>query len=108
MMTRTMFLFGLLAIQCKEKIDGGGWGNVSVEKSLMYEDIDMGVMLQLAVASFKENLAGFIDALPLGLQAGGQRRALRHLDRATRKRRLVNETSHRGLLQVRESERLFS
>jgi len=56
-------LFGLLA-SVQRKIDGGGWGNVSVEKSLMYEDIDMGVMLQLAVASFKENLAGFIDALP--------------------------------------------
>lgn len=62
-------LFGLLKGVSRKQI-GGGWAKVSVETSLMFQDIDMKIMFQLAMKSFMVNLGGFIDALPSGLIEG--------------------------------------
>ncbi len=56
-------LFGLLKAVTRKQI-GGGWAKVVTGESLMFEDIDMKVMIQLSVKSFMVNLGGFINALP--------------------------------------------
>jgi len=45
---------------------GHGWAPVSVKGSqaLMFDDIDLPVMMQLAFEVIKENLGNFFDALP--------------------------------------------
>ena len=55
-------LFGLLA--CVERKDPtGGWAKVSVGESLMYQDIDLVVMLQIAAKAFEGNFSGFFQGL---------------------------------------------
>lgn len=56
-------LFGLLKVVQRKQV-GGGWANIATGESLMFEDIDMKIMIQLSVKSFMVNLGGFISALP--------------------------------------------
>ena len=56
-------LFGLLACVEREQ-SGHGWAKVSVGESLMFQDIDLGVMFQIATKAFMENYQGFFNALP--------------------------------------------
>lgn len=56
-------LFGLLK-NVTRKQAGGGWAKIVTGETFMFEDIDMKVMIQLAVKSFMVNLGGFINALP--------------------------------------------
>ena len=45
----------------------GTWAPVlSRQRTLMYQDIDMGTMVQLTVAVIQENLAGFFSSLQAG------------------------------------------
>jgi hypothetical protein len=57
-------LFGLLGCVTRKQDNGLGWGPVSVGNSLMYADIDMGVMLKLAWQAALENLGSFFASLP--------------------------------------------
>lgn len=61
-------LFGLLKSVYRKEPKGLGLHPVMVDGSLMYNDIDMKTMLQLAGESYKLNLADFSDALPQVLQ----------------------------------------
>ncbi len=56
-------LFGLLKYITRKQI-GGGWAKIATGETLMFEDIDMKIMIQLSVKSFMVNLGGFISALP--------------------------------------------
>jgi hypothetical protein len=56
-------LFGLLKAVTRKQV-GGGWAKVVTGEVLMFDDIDMKVMIQLAVKVFMVNLGGFINALP--------------------------------------------
>jgi hypothetical protein len=56
-------LFGLLKAVTRKQA-GGGWAKVVTGEVLMFDDIDMKVMIQLAVKVFMVNLGGFINALP--------------------------------------------
>lgn len=52
---------------------GGGWARVITDTNvIMFEDIKMNLplMMQLCVHSFKANLQGFLAALPSGLKEG--------------------------------------
>jgi hypothetical protein len=40
---------------------GSAWANIFVNKAQMFEDIDMGVMLQIASKVITENLGGFFQ-----------------------------------------------
>ena len=62
-------LFGLLSCVQRDR-SPNGWANVSTGTSLMFDDIDLGAMLQIAAKAFQENYAGFLDAVPLDLLAG--------------------------------------
>lgn len=43
----------------------GGWANIQASGGgLMFDDIDLQTMMQLAVTVIKENLGNFFDALP--------------------------------------------
>lgn len=56
-------LFGLL--ECVERDNNPhGWAKVSTGKSLMFQDIDLSIMLQIAAKAFQENYAGFLSAMP--------------------------------------------
>jgi hypothetical protein len=56
-------IFGLLKVVTRKQ-SGGGWAKIVTGSVLMFDDIDMKVMVQLAVKSFMVNLGGFITALP--------------------------------------------
>lgn len=45
-----------------------GWGPVTSSGGMMYDDIDMAVMLQLVWHVLQVNLAGFLNALPDSLR----------------------------------------
>ena len=62
-------LFGLLACVEREQ-SGHGWAKVSVGESLMFQDIDLGVMFQIATKAFQENYSGFLDGLGSNLNLG--------------------------------------
>lgn len=55
-------LFGLLSCVEREQV-GHGWAKVSVGESLMFQDIDLGVMFQIATKAFQENYGGFLEGL---------------------------------------------
>lgn len=56
-------LFGLL--ECVERDNHPhGWAKVSTGKSLMFQDIDLSTMLQIATKAFQENYAAFLSAMP--------------------------------------------
>jgi len=59
-------LFGLLSCVEREQV-GHGWAKVCTGESLMFQDIDLAVMFQIATKAFMENYSGFIQGLPSGL-----------------------------------------
>lgn len=62
-------LFSLLGSVQRHQA-GGGWANIVAtgHHTLMFQDIELKAMFQLAVKAFSVNLGGFIDALPSGLK----------------------------------------
>ena len=61
-------LFGLLKVAMRKQ-SVGGWGPVCTGTTLLYDDITMPLMLQLAWAVFQQNLASFFAAFPSALSA---------------------------------------
>lgn len=66
-------LFGLLKALSRKQPQGTGWGPVTTGEQLMYDDITMPQMLQLAWRAFSHNMSGFFAALPSDLQKAAQR-----------------------------------
>lgn len=62
-------LFGLLACVQRDR-SPHGWANICTGSSLMFDDIDLFAMMQIATKAFQENFAGFLSALPSDLLAG--------------------------------------
>jgi hypothetical protein len=59
-------LFGLLSCVQRDR-SPHGWANVSTGSSLMFDDIDLGAMLQISAKAFSENFSSFLDAIPSDL-----------------------------------------
>lgn len=57
-------IFGLLKAVTRKQDQGLGWTPVSTENLIMYDDITMPIMLQLAWKAFSFNMSGFFAALP--------------------------------------------
>lgn len=56
-------LYGLLsAVEIQQQ--GMGWARVSTDSALMFQDLDLPMLLQLAGRAFMYNLSGFFAALP--------------------------------------------
>jgi hypothetical protein len=60
-------LFGLLQSVKRKQAQGLGWSPVSTGNQLMFEDIDMGVMLRLAWEALLYNVGGFFPVAPSAL-----------------------------------------
>ena len=60
-------LFGLLRAVERKEPQGMGWSAVASGNALMYQDIGMPEMMQLAWHALKHNLGDFFRALPSGL-----------------------------------------
>lgn len=56
-------VFGLLACVKRKQDNGLGWAPVCRDTSLMFDDIGMADMIQLAVLAFKENMSDFFDVV---------------------------------------------
>lgn len=66
-------LFGLLK-GVERKQQGTGWVKITVDKTVMFPDLTMVDLLQIAGRSFKVNFGSFFDYLPQGVAqtaAGG-------------------------------------
>lgn len=61
-------IFGLLKVVSRKQPNGLGWGPVSTENLLMYDDIGMTQMLKLAWEALTFNMSGFFAAMPPALQ----------------------------------------
>ncbi len=68
-------VFGLLDCVRRKQPDGLGWAQVNTGITLMFEDITLPVMLQLAAKAFMYNLSGFFAALPSDLQGAIQKQS---------------------------------
>jgi hypothetical protein len=66
-------LFGLLAVVTRKQPQGTGWGPVTAGNALMYDDIDMVGMLQLAWKALEFNMSGFFAALPSDLKEAARK-----------------------------------
>ena len=66
-------LFGLLAVVRRKQPQGMGWGPVATGNTLMYEDIGMVEMLQLAWKALEFNMSGFFAALPSDLKEAARK-----------------------------------
>jgi hypothetical protein len=56
-------LYGLLS--CVEiQQDSGNWAKVSTDTSLMFQDLELSVLLQAAGRALMYNMSGFFSALP--------------------------------------------
>ena len=66
-------IFGLLKVVSRKQPNGLGWGPVSTENLLMYDDIGMTQMLKLAWEALTFNMSGFFAALPSGLKEAAQK-----------------------------------
>lgn len=66
-------LFGLLKVVQREQPNGLGWGPVATADSLMYADITMATMLQIAYKCFMLNMSSFFQGLPSISQEAGQK-----------------------------------
>lgn len=53
-------LFGLLACVQRDR-SPHGWANICTGTSLMFDDIDLVAMLQIAAKAFQENFSSFLD-----------------------------------------------
>jgi hypothetical protein len=56
----------------ERKQPAGGWARVSTGGALMFEDIDMAVMLQIAWQALQHNLSGFFGGKLPDFSAGGR------------------------------------
>lgn len=65
-------LFGLLKPLARKQPNGLGWGPVCTGETVLYDDITMPALMQLAWQSFSFNLSGFFAALPSDLTAAAQ------------------------------------
>jgi len=66
-------IFGLLKVVSRKQPNGLGWGPVSTESLLMYDDISMAQMLKLAWETLAFNMSGFFAALPSDLKEAAQK-----------------------------------
>lgn len=66
-------IFGLLKVVSRKQPNGLGWGPVSTENLLMYDDIGMTQMLKLAWEALTFNISGFFTALPSDLKEAAQK-----------------------------------
>lgn len=66
-------IFGLLKVVSRKQKNGLGWGPVSTDTLLMYDDIGMSQMLKLAWEALSFNMSGFFAALPSGLKEAAQK-----------------------------------
>lgn len=66
-------IFGLLKVVSRKQPNGLGWGPVSTENLLMYDDIGMTQMLKLAWEALAFNMSGFFAALPSDLKEAAQK-----------------------------------
>lgn len=66
-------LFGLLGVIKRKQPQGMGWGPVSTGNAIMYDDIDMAAMLQLAWKALEFNMSGFFAALPSDLKEAARK-----------------------------------
>lgn len=66
-------IFGLLKVVSRKQPNGLGWGPVSTENLLMYDDIGMTQMLKLAWEALSFNMSGFFAALPSDLKEAAQK-----------------------------------
>ena len=66
-------LFGLLAVVRRKQPQGMGWGPVCTGNTLMYDDLDMVGMLQLAWKALEFNMSGFFAALPSDLKEAARK-----------------------------------
>ena len=66
-------IFGLLKVVSRKQPNGLGWGPVSTENLLMYDDIVMTQMLKLAWEALTFNMSGFFAALPSDLKEAAQK-----------------------------------
>ncbi len=56
-------IFGLLACVTRKQDNGLGWAKISNGTSLMFSDIEMGEMLQIAFRAFEENMQDFFAVI---------------------------------------------
>jgi hypothetical protein len=66
-------IFGLLKVVRRKQPNGLGWGQVSTDNLLMYDDIGMTQMLKLAWEALTFNMSGFFAALPSDLKEAAQK-----------------------------------
>jgi hypothetical protein len=66
-------IFGLLKVIYRKQDNDLGWGAVATGESLMYEDITMPIMLQLAWKALSFNMSSFFSVLPAGLKEAAQK-----------------------------------
>lgn len=66
-------LFGLLKAVQRKEAHGLGYSPICSGNTLMYDDISMPVMLQLAWKALQHNGADFFAALPSGLKEAAQK-----------------------------------
>ena len=70
-------LFGLLKVVYRDQGNGLGTGPVCTGTSLMYQDIDMQKMLQLAWKSMSFNMSGFFVGLPSASKEDSQKASVK-------------------------------
>lgn len=68
-------IFGLLKVVVRKQDQGLGWGPVSTDDQLMYDDITMPLMLKLAWKAFGFNMSGFFSALPSASKEAPQKQS---------------------------------
>ena len=66
-------IYGLLAAVQRNNGQGLGWAPVSADRALMYSDMTMAVVLQLAWRALTHNLSDFFAALPSDLKDAAQK-----------------------------------
>lgn len=69
-------LFGLLSCVEREQL-GHGWAKVCTGESLMFQDIDLGVMFQIATKAFQENYGGFLGEMGSALNLDSLKQSAR-------------------------------
>jgi len=69
-------LFGLLSCVKRREAGGCGWSAVTTtDKHLMFDDLNMAALTQLAVKAFTANLSDFFQGLPLDLKEAAQKQS---------------------------------
>lgn len=64
-------IMNCLSVVKRQVAGDTGWAPVVVSNQLMYQDMDLPVMLQLVWRVLEDNLASFFSALPTGLLTPG-------------------------------------